>query len=236
MEKTLHRAKDRGKGEHGWLSTRYSFSFADWHNPERMGFGKLRVLNDDTIAPASGFGMHPHRDMEIITIVTAGTLTHKDNMGNTGTIEAGDVQAMSAGTGIVHAEWNNSADAPLSLFQLWIEPNRKGVLPRYGQKPFPYDPTTPGIMVLAAPDGNPEGLPIHQDAYISRLVLDGELPYVYKLRSTDSGLYVFVIETAVTVAGERLERRDALGVWGTSEVRLAAPGLATVLLIEVPMR
>ena len=136
MNTVLHRANERGKSELDWLSSRFSFSFAEWYNPERMGFGSLRVINDDTIAPSSGFNMHAHRDMEIITIVMEGAVTHKDSEGNKGVVMAGDVQVMSAGTGIVHSEYNDSADETLKLFQIWITPNRQGVPFQYAQKHF----------------------------------------------------------------------------------------------------
>src|SRR5690606_12496739 len=139
------------KGEHGWLSTRYSFSFANWYDPSRMGFGALRVINDDRIAPANGFGAHGHRDMEIVTIVTKGTVRNEDSMGSRGTVPAGDVQAMSAGTGVVHAERNDSPDEELTLFQIWIETARPGAVPRYAQKPFGLGSHEPGLTLLVAP-------------------------------------------------------------------------------------
>ncbi|HEY0011100.1 MAG TPA: pirin family protein [Candidatus Paceibacterota bacterium] len=236
MEMVLHRAHTRGAFENEWLSTSYSFSFADWHDPKRMGFGALRVINDDSLAPASGFGMHPHRDMEIITIVTSGTLTHKDDMGNTGTVPAGEFQVMSAGTGVVHSEYNDSPDTSLTLFQIWITSARSGIEPRYAQKPIGLrDPASPGIIPLVVPDGTPQGLPIYQDAYISRLVIDEDHPFTYTLRSPNNGLYIFVVEGALMAAGESLERRDALGVWDADAVDLTAHGSAIALLIEVPM-
>lgn len=235
MEKVLHRSDERGRGEHGWLSTRYSFSFADWYEPSRMGFGALRVINDDRIAPANGFGAHRHQDMEIVTIVTKGAVAHEDSMGNSGEVPAGDVQAMSAGTGVTHAERNDSALEELTLFQIWIASDRKGASPRYAQKPFGLDSKEPGLTLLVGPDGTPGALPIYQDAYIHQGILDGGHPLTYALKDPTHGLYVFVIEGTVSVAGETLKDRDALGVADVDEVSLVSDGFARVLLIEVPL-
>jgi redox-sensitive bicupin YhaK (pirin superfamily) len=235
MEKVLHRADERGKGEHGWLSTRYSFSFADWYDPSRMGFGALRVINDDRIAAANGFGAHRHQDMEIITIVTKGAVTHEDSMGNKGEVPAGDVQAMSAGLGVTHAERNDSPDEELTLFQIWISSDRKGAAPRYAQKPFGLDSKTPGETLLVAPDGVAGALPIYQDAYISHGIFDKEHPLTHALKDPMHGLYVFVIEGLVEVAGETLKERDAVGIADVTDVTLASEGFARVLLIEVPL-
>lgn len=233
MEKVLHRAGSRGAFDNEWLSTRYSFSFANWYDPKRMGFGALRVINDDVIAPSTGFGEHAHRDMEIITLVTEGTLTHKDSMGNVGTLPKDHVQVMSAGTGVRHAEYNDDDAEPLRLFQIWIEPDRTGVEPRYEEMSLAGDLSAPGLVTLAAPFGSDEGLPIHQRAFVSRLVLDAT-PYEYALNA-NLGLYIFVVEGTVQVGDEKLGARDALGVWDTEAVRLATPAHATALLFEVPM-
>ena len=229
----MHRAEARGKGEYGWLRTRYSFSFANWYEPTRMGFGALRVLNDDAIAPANGFGAHGHRDMEIITLVTAGAVTHTDNIGSKGVVKAGEVQVMSAGTGVVHAERNDSADEPLTLFQIWIEPAKRGLVPRYEQKAFDFD--APGATLLVAPLGGEGGaLGINQDAYITLVnIADG--PFSYALHNTAHGVYVFVISGEVTAAGVQLGERDALGVTGAAEITLAAKGAARLIIFEVPM-
>lgn len=235
MQTVIHRADDRGKGDYDWLTTRYSFSFATWYEPERMGFGALRVINDDRIAPARGFGPHPHRDMEIVTIVTKGAVTHEDSMGNKGVTPAGDVQAMSAGSGVVHAEYNDSPDEELTLFQLWITTNKPGAEPRYAQKPFGLTETTPGRTLLVAPDGVPDALPIHQDAYIEYGVLSADAPLMYELRNIQNGVYVFVIEGDVQVGDETLGARDAIGITDTESITLTTTTHARVLLIEVPM-
>ena len=232
MEKILHRADKRGRGDYGWLSTRYSFSFGDWYEPARMGFGALRVLNDDTIAPASGFPMHGHRDMEIITIVTGGTLTHKDSLGNIGTVKAGEVQVMSAGSGIVHSEYNASPSEPLTLFQVWIQTEKEGSAPRYDQKSVaPAD----GITPLVGSMGTGSPLEIRQDAFIARASVDAEHPHEYRLHKKENGVYVFVINGDAEVAGERLHARDALGVSGVDSLDITADAHADILLIEVPL-
>lgn len=235
MQKVLHRSGERGKGDYGWLTTRYSFSFADWYNPARMGFGVLRVINDDRVAPGKGFDMHGHRDMEIITIVTAGSVTHTDSMGNTGVVPAGDVQVMSAGTGVVHAEQNTSKTEDLALFQIWIEPHEMGVQPRYAQQSFEKEKTR-GMTLLVAPEESEGGLRIHQDAYIYRAVLGKNSPTHYTLKSPTHGVYAFVVEGDVTVAGEMLGPRDAIGVWESESITLESSNFVELLLIEVPMR
>lgn len=229
MQTLLHRAEDRGQADHGWLNTRYSFSFADWYDHTRMGFGALRVINDDVIAPASGFGEHGHRDMEIVTIVFEGTLTHKDSMGNLGVVEKGDVQIMSAGTGVLHSEYNASVSVPLKLFQIWIEPHTKGTSPRYGQKAFGTYPI--GITTMVSPERE---LSIQQNARIAIGVVSPEESITYSL-SKGQGLYALVIEGKAAVAGVAANTRDAVGVSETASVTIKASAPATLLLIEVPM-
>lgn len=235
MKKVVHRAEERGGGEHGWLTTRYSFSFADWYEPTRMGFGALRVINDDQIAPASGFPTHQHRDMEIITIVTAGAVSHKDSMGNVGTVKEGEVQAMSAGTGVAHSEYNDSAEKPLALFQIWIEPKSFGMTPQYGQRAIKAVGRGSTITPLVGPSGTPDALPINQDAYISRTVIGPNQSLDYELHRPGSGVYVFVMGGIVDTADETLRERDAIGVNGTPLIELSSAAGATALLIEVPM-
>ncbi|MDO8624157.1 MAG: pirin family protein [bacterium] len=234
MKIILHKAKDRGSGEHGWLSTRYSFSFASWYEPSRMGFGALRVINDDTIAPENGFGEHGHRDMEIVTIVTQGAVTHADSMGNHAEVKASEVQVMSAGTGVVHAERNGSPDTPLTLFQIWIEPKKLGIAPHYAQKAFDF--AKPGETLLVSPDGEGGSLPMNQVAYISQVNLVENELFVYKIRKEGNGLYVFVIEGTVNIENYGLEDRDALGITEASEVKIASTTSARLLLFEVPLQ
>lgn len=232
MKTQIHRSGERGVGEHGWLSTRYSFSFADWYEPTRMGFGALRVINDDTIAPQSGFGAHTHKDMEIITIVTGGCVTHQDSMGTQGAVCAGEVQVMSAGTGVVHAETNQSLDTPLTLFQIWIQPNARGVAPRYAQSAFD---AQEGRTLLVSPMGHHEGLHIHQDAYITRLVGRSESSESYVPHTAGNGVYVFVVDGSVRVGDVVLGARDALGVEDSSGFQIHMDAPSILLVIEVPM-
>lgn len=234
MQTIIHHAEDRGKGEYGWLSTRYSFSFANWYNPARMGFGTLLVINDDRIEADNGFGEHQHDNMEIITIVMEGTLAHKDSMGNAGTVHAGEVQVMSAGTGITHSEYNASATEPLTLFQIWILPNAQGVEPRYAQQEFPVALGT-GIMPLVGPLGKTEVLGIHQDAYISKATLEAGAQLTYQLQREGNGIYALVVSGNPSVAGTFLRARDALGITEASAFELSADAPAEILIIEVPM-
>ena len=197
-----------------------------------MGFGALRVLNDDAIAPGTGFGAHAHRDMEILTIVTRGAVTHTDSMGNTESVPVGDVQVMSAGTGVKHAEVNASQSELLTLFQLWIEPNEKGITPQYAQRSFDLADQAPGLVLLAGP-ADADALPIHQDAFISHGVIDREL--IYELRDESHGVYLFVIEGSMTVNDATLAPRDGMGIAGTSHISIASEQGASFLLIEVPL-
>jgi redox-sensitive bicupin YhaK (pirin superfamily) len=199
-----------------------------------MGFGALRVLNDDLIMPGSGFGAHGHDNMEIITVVTAGEITHRDSMGSHGRISAGEVQVMSAGTGVLHSESNDGTDI-LTLFQIWITPNMRGMVPRYEERSFRTS-TGPGETLLVAPIGSGlDALLIHQDAYISRLILDADHPLNYTLKDPTHGVYLFVIEGHIEAYGHHLAARDALGVESVSEIALITHGSASVLVIEVPM-
>ncbi|MDB5189454.1 MAG: hypothetical protein JWL82_411 [Parcubacteria group bacterium] len=234
MTTILHTAKERGGADHGWLKTRHSFSFAHWYEPTRMGFGALRVINDDWIAPHEGFGAHSHKDMEIITLVMQGTLTHEDSMGTLGVISAGDVQIMSAGTGVTHSE-RNDGDEPLELFQLWIEAKEKGIAPRYGQNELHLSEQGPGLTLLVAPLDTPEVLTINQDAYIYYGTLDETHPLEYALHAPANGVYVFVIDGTLTVAGETLSPRDALGVTDATSLSLSSSSVSQFLLFEVPM-
>ncbi|MFZ1988015.1 MAG: pirin family protein [Minisyncoccia bacterium] len=234
MNILLHKAGERGGGNHGWLTTKYSFSFSDWYEPSRMGFGALRVLNDDSIAPSSGFPPHSHREMEIITIVTSGAVTHEDSMGNKGEVKKGDVQVMSAGTGVTHAEQNNSTTEPLALFQLWIEPNEKGIVPRYDQRAFGFENQGLGITTLVSPFSDTEGLSIHQEAYVSYASIDKNNPFTYTLHDEHAGVYVFVIEGNAEIEGRELGARDAVGISETDSFDISSPDQVKVLLVEVP--
>jgi redox-sensitive bicupin YhaK (pirin superfamily) len=223
----------RGAGEYGWLSTRYSFSFANWYAPDRMGFGALRVLNDDIIRAGGGFGMHGHRDMEIVTIVTGGTLRHTDNLGTDGLVTKGEVQVMSAGTGILHSEVNAGPD-DLTLFQLWITPNKKNVTPRYDQKTYSVQD---GETLLVGPMGHPNTLTIHQEAYISRITHAPTSSAAYTLKNEANGVYLFVIAGSITTHEHTASNRDAIGVRDILAIEYTTgPEGADILVIEVPVQ
>lgn len=236
MQKVMHRAHERGVGEHGWLSTRYSFSFADWFNPLRMGFGALRVLNDDTIEPLGKFGMHPHENFEIVTVPLTGAVTHEDNLGNKGVVHANEVQAISAGSGVLHSEYNASDTETLRLFQIWIEPNVRNVSPRYSQAAFLPAVRANAWQVLASGDAVAGSVPLYQDARIARAHLAAGTSLTYERAYAENGIYAFVIEGTVTTLDTRLAERDALGVTGVSSLAFQAQGTAELLVIEVPMR
>lgn len=238
MKTIVHKADSRGFANHGWLQANHSFSFANYFNQEKMQFGALRVLNDDIIAPKMGFGTHPHNNMEIITIPLRGSLKHRDSMHNEWqTIEAGEVQIMSAGKGLQHSEINGSDKAYLSLFQIWVIPNKTEVEPRYGQKYYNADDRKNKLQTLVTSiDENHEGsLKIHQDAIISRIDLDKDKSFDYKLKSNSHGVYVMNIHGAVTIETNELQTRDAIGVSQTDNFKISANEDSELLLIEVPM-
>lgn len=238
MKKIIHPAGERGGAEHGWLHTRFSFSFADWYNPERMGFGVLRVLNDDVVEPHTGFGMHPHSNMEIITIVKEGAVSHEDSMGNKYEIPAGDIQVMSAGTGVVHSEYNNG-ERPLKLFQIWIIPRTEGLSPRYEQRSFK-DAKNNEIELLVSGNEAEEvekgALLINQDAYISRVTLDAGRNVEYALKRPLNGIYVFMVSGSAVVAGNSLTDRDAVGITDAKEILISATTPSELLVFDVPMQ
>lgn len=231
MQKEFHKADQRGKGDHGWLHSRYSFSFANYYNPERTGFGKLLVLNDDTIAPRKGFGAHPHENMEIITFVLEGALEHKDSTGVVEVIHAGDIQVMSAGTGIVHSEYSAS-DETLQLFQIWIQPNKINVPPRHATKHFHF----PQNKLFLAVSGQKQAhaLFIHQDATLSIGKFDTGKKIDLSLRK-EHGLYLFVIEGKVKVEKDILEKRDAIGVWDAEKVTVEFVEDSFIMMFDVPI-
>ena len=238
MKTIVHKANSRGYANHGWLQAHHSFSFASYYNPEKVHFGALRVLNDDVIAPKMGFGTHPHDNMEIITIPLSGSLKHRDNMHNHWqTIEAGEVQIMSAGKGIQHSEINGSVDNYLSLFQIWVIPNKQNVEPRYDQKRFDEADRKNKLQTLVTSiDEDFEGsLKIHQDAVISLMNLDKNLKFEYRLKSKNHGVYVMNIHGNVTIDTNVLETRDALGISETETFTMHSNESSGLLFIEVPM-
>lgn len=235
MNKVLHRANSRGQANHGWLNSHHSFSFANYYNPERMHFGVLRVLNDDRVAAGAGFGKHPHENMEIVSIPLSGDLEHEDSMGNKKVIRAGDIQVMSAGTGVLHSEYNKSKTEEVKFLQIWIFPNKKNVSPRYDQISIQDVAQKNTFYQILSPNENDQGVWIHQNAWFSMGDFNEDTTASYQLHQSSNGVYLFVLEGEVEIAGETLNRRDALGVWDTDQIELTATSQAKVLLMEVPM-
>ncbi len=236
MKTILHKADSRGHANHGWLDSYHTFSFAGYYDPARVHFGALRVLNDDTVAGGMGFGAHPHDNMEIISIPTHGDLEHKDSMGNKQVIRQGDVQVMSAGTGIQHSEKNKNTDKEVRFFQIWVLPSKKNVEPRYDQKNFSDADKHNRLLTVVSPIGTSGGgVQIHQDAWFSLGKLDKHVTIAYQLKKDTNGVYAFVIEGNVTINGEKLSRRDGLGMTESSELTITADSNAEVLLMEVPV-
>ncbi len=238
MKKTIHKAANRGQANYGWLNANYSFSFANYYDPEKVNFGALRVLNDDTIEGGMGFGTHPHNNMEIITIPLKGALKHKDSMGNKWiAIETGEVQVMSAGNGLQHSEMNNSPSEEINLFQIWIIPNKNDVEPRYDQKKFDPSERKNKLQVLVSSiDGDAKNtLKIHQDAQISRIDLDENSVFNYTLKSENHGLYLMVIEGDISIDNEILAKRDAIGISEVKSVQIKSKSTSELIFIEVPM-
>lgn len=232
----LHKAATRGAADHGWLKARHTFSFANYYDPNRMHFGVLRVLNDDRIAPGRGFGTHPHDNMEIITIPLNGTVEHKDSMGNSGTITAGEVQVMSAGTGITHSEFNHRHDAELRLLQIWLFPDKRGVTPRYDQMRFDVKDRRNKLQQILSPDPDDPGVWIHQNAWFHMGAFDKGFKTDYTPKDKRNGVYAFVIKGDVTVNGTALNERDGLGIWDVDKLTIQSDSQdAELLLMEVPM-
>ncbi|HRO42240.1 MAG TPA: pirin family protein [Flavipsychrobacter sp.] len=237
MAKTvLHPADSRGHLDHGWLDTYHSFSFGSWHNPERVHFGELRVLNDDYVKGGFGFGKHPHDNMEIITVVLKGALEHQDSMGHTEAIHVNEVQVMSAGSGITHSEYNHNKDEDVNLIQIWIFPKERNVAPRYEQRVFDANERVNRLQMLVSPiDRNDDGLKIHQDAWIYRTQLEKGKSINMELSGSQHGVYAFVIEGSISLNGTQLEKRDAMGISDVTHIDLSANENADILLLEVPM-
>ncbi len=236
MNTVYHKASTRGQANHGWLEARHSFSFANYRNPDRMSFGVLRVLNDDKIAPARGFGTHPHDNMEIISIPLEGALEHKDNMGNGAIVQYGDVQAMSAGTGITHSEFNANSDQDMKLLQIWLFPNKKNVAPRYDQISIKAIEKRNEFYQILSPSAEDQGVWIHQDAWFHLGKFDQEVSTNYKLNKSGNGVYAFLIEGTAEIAGQALETRDGFGIWEVDDFEIKVGENSRILLMEVPMK
>ena len=235
MKKTYHPAASRGHADHGWLQAKHSFSFANFLDRERMQFGALRVLNDDVIAPKKGFGMHPHDNMEIITIPLEGALEHKDSMGNVGVINTNEIQVMSAGTGVYHSEYNPSNDTPTQLLQLWIFPNKQGVTPRYDQQSIGDLKVSNSLYPIVSPNPKDRGMWIHQDAWLSLGDFDCTTELTYTIHKEGNGVYAFLISGNASIATQELNSRDALGIWETDTFEITVKANSKLLLIEVPI-
>lgn len=235
MNTVLHKAETRGHANHGWLNAKHSFSFANYHNPERMHFGVLRVLNDDTVAPARGFGTHPHDNMEIITIPLEGDLEHKDSMGNGTIIKSGDVQVMSAGTGITHSEFNANKDIDVKLLQIWLFPNKKNVVPRYDQISIKIIEIKNEFYQILSPNKEDKGVWIHQNSWFHLGEFSKEKKHIYTLKDISNGVYAFILEGNAVIAGQSLHKRDGFGIWNTEKIEIEIEKNSKILLMEVPM-
>jgi redox-sensitive bicupin YhaK (pirin superfamily) len=232
----LHKAESRGDANHGWLHSRHTFSFADYYNPDRMHFGALRVLNDDRVEAGMGFGTHPHDNMEIISIPLVGDLEHKDSMGNVAIIKNGDVQVMSAGTGITHSEYNRNKDTLVKFLQIWVLPNKRNVKPRYDQITLKSSDRRNTLQQILSPNADDAGVWIHQDAWFHLGRFDKDVSTDYAIKKKGNGVYAFVIKGDVSIDGNSLNERDGLGIWGSERISLRANSQdAEVLLMEVPM-
>lgn len=236
MKTILHKANSRGDANHGWLHSKHTFSFANYYNPERVHFGVLRVLNDDYVAPGKGFGMHPHDNMEIVSIPLEGDLEHSDNMGNVAVIKHGDIQVMSAGTGVMHSEYNKNNDAPVKFLQIWIFPNQKNVKPRYDQISLKMNERQNRWQQILSPNPDDDGVWIHQDAWFHIGKFERGFSLNYDVKKPGNGVYAFVLNGEVAIEGEPLGERDGFGIWDTDRFTLQAiSDGAEVLLMEIPM-
>lgn len=235
MKTVVHKANTRGHANHGWLDSYHTFSFAGYHEPSRVHFGALRVLNDDVVAGGAGFGQHPHDNMEIISIPLRGSLEHGDNTGGHGIIKSGEVQIMSAGSGIAHSEKNASRSEDVNFLQVWVFPKERNIQPRYDQKFFAAEQRINNFQTVVAPDKKDGALWINQDAWFSLVKVTKGTAKEYTLNKTGNGVYVFVIEGDATIEEQKLNKRDGLGVWDTSSITLTADSDAEILLMEVPM-
>lgn len=232
----LHRAESRGHVNHGWLDTYHTFSFAHYYDQDRMGFGALRVLNDDTVAPKMGFGTHPHENMEIVSIPLAGALEHEDSMGNKHVIKKGEIQVMSAGTGVTHSERNRSHEEETKFLQIWVIPRERGVEPRYDQITIDNLMKPNEWVQILSPNKDDQGVWIHQDAYFSLGEFEEGQSANYTMKDPEHGLYVFVLEGSLDVEGEVLSKRDGMGLWNGKSFEMKSLSSSQVLLMEVPLK
>ena len=235
MKKIIHKADSRGYFDYGWLKTNHTFSFSNYYDPERVNFGMLRVLNDDFVAPGQGFGIHPHNDMEIVTIPLDGALAHKDSTGSEGVIYPDEVQIMSAGTGIRHSEYNHLQNGESNFLQLWIFPDKKGHKPRYNQKSFNTEERKNKFQFIVSTERKDDKLWLNQDAHLSLTDLEKNQSLIYNIHTKGNGVYLFLIEGGISIGEETLSKRDGIGLWETDEFSITANEDSQILLIEVPM-
>ncbi len=236
MQTVIHKADTRGGADHGWLKAKHTFSFASYMDPSRVHFGMLRVLNDDIIAGGGGFPTHPHDNMEIVTIPIIGALAHKDSTGGVGTISAGEVQIMSAGSGIRHSEFNASADGTVNLLQIWVFPKVRNIAPRYDQRAFTHEERKNRLRVVVSPEEKDNALWINQDAYFALGDLDKGTEVYWNIRNEGSGVYIFVIEGEIEANDISIGRRDGIGITESNEITINTTADSVVLLMELPMR
>ena len=236
MKTVYHKADTRGFADHGWLKSHHTFSFANYYNPERMNFGALRVLNDDQVASGMGFGTHPHRDMEIISIPLEGDLEHKDSMGTSAVIRNGEIQVMSAGTGVQHSEYNKNKDELVKFLQIWVIPNKMNVTPRYDQISINENEKINDFQQILSPNQNDEGVWIHQNAWFSLAKFEKGNAKDYKVHQSGNGVYVFVLKGSAKIGDQILATRDGFGIWETENFALEALEDSELLLMEVPMQ
>ena len=235
MKTILHKANTRGHANHGWLDSHHSFSFANYYDPERMNFGVLRVLNDDEVSGGRGFGTHPHNNMEIVSIPLEGDLQHMDDIGNSTVIKKGDVQVMSAGTGVSHSEYNKNKDEAVKFLQIWIIPNKRNVTPRYDQISIKDIETKNEFYQILSPSPDDQGVWVHQDAWFHLGDFDADTTSSYEFKKQGNGVYIFVLEGTVEVNGQVLENRDGYGIWEAQGFEFKSKTESKVLVMEVPM-
>ncbi len=234
METILHKANTRGTANFGWLDSKHTFSFGHYYDPDRVNFGALRVLNDDIVEPGMGFGTHPHDNMEIISIPLSGSLAHKDSTGNEKVIKTGEVQIMSAGTGITHSEYNHSKSEKVNFLQIWVIPDKRDIEPRYDQKEFSREDRINKIQRVVSPNGD-DTLWINQNSWFSLSSLSSDKSVEYDLKSPKNGLYIFLINGSIKVGDTVLDKRDGLGIFNSEKVSIIALQNSEILLIEVPI-
>lgn len=235
MKKVIHNAATRGHANHGWLNSFHTFSFSSYHNPDRVHFGALRVLNDDTVAPGMGFGQHPHDNMEIISIPLSGELKHRDTTGTEAVIKTGDIQIMSAGSGLQHSEMNNSRTEEVKFLQIWVFPKERNIKPRYDQKTFDAAQRINKWQLIVSPEKSEESIWINQDAWFSLTRLEKGKSLSYSLRKKGNGVYIFILKGEALAAGESLQSRDGLGISETDELNFSTDTEAEILVMEVPI-